>query len=68
MSETTNLWRVDVAGYPIDVRGEDERDYLQQVNSQLARMKMALHRIAKMDPSVPVEHFGDVAREALKNV
>jgi hypothetical protein len=43
-------WRVDVKGYPVTVLGKHARDHLQQANLELARMKMALHRILYMDP------------------
>jgi hypothetical protein len=43
-----DMWRVDVAGYPISVRGQYARDHLEKINRQNAKMKMALHRILKM--------------------
>lgn len=45
-----NIWRVDIMGYPCFVKGEHAKDHLEQVARELARMKMALHRILKMDP------------------
>jgi len=44
------FWRVDVAGCPVSVRGKPSYEYLQSVNSDLARMKMALHQILHLDP------------------
>lgn len=38
--------RVDVAGTAIYVRSDFERRFLERINGDLARMKMALHRIA----------------------
>lgn len=60
-----DMWRVDVAGVPVSVRGEQAKIHLEQVNGQLAKMKMALHRISKMHPSSP--GAGNVAREALRD-
>jgi hypothetical protein len=42
----TDPIRVDVSGTAIYVRSDFERRFLEQTNSHLARMKMALHRIA----------------------
>lgn len=42
--------RVDVKGCPITVIGDDARRHLEGVNADLARMKMALHRIMHMNP------------------
>jgi len=39
--------RVDVAGLAIYVRSDFERGHLEQINNQLARLKMALHQIAR---------------------
>ena len=47
----SDKWRVDVRGYPITVLGEYARDFLDKHNSEYNRMKMALHRILKMDVS-----------------
>jgi len=60
-----DMWRVDVSGYPCSVRGEHAKDHLEAVNRQMARMKMALHRISKMHPSGP--GAGTIAREALSD-
>lgn len=59
-----NMWRVDVAGVPVSVHGESAYEHLRRVNSQLARMKMALHLIAMNWDDAGC---GDIAREALKN-
>lgn len=62
MPTNNDLWRVDVAGYACYVKGKHAADHLERVNGSLARMKMALHRIAKAHPdSVTAE----LALEAL---
>lgn len=45
MATNNDMWRVDVAGYPVSVKGQAARAHLEQINHQFARMKMALHRI-----------------------
>ena len=50
MSAEPTLWRVDVAGVPVYVSGKPACEHLQIVNSDLARMKMALYRILRMNP------------------
>jgi hypothetical protein len=40
-----DMWRVDVAGYPVFVKGQVARAHLEKVNQQLARMRLALHKI-----------------------
>jgi hypothetical protein len=53
MSDTgppNDLWRVDVAGIPVMVKGKPSYEFLQSINTERARMKLALHRILKMDP------------------
>lgn len=62
MSDTGDMWRVDVAGYPVSVRGLPAKDHLERVNNQLARMKMALYRIAKI---CDVTALSEIAREEL---
>lgn len=41
----SDMWRVDVAGVPVNVRGKNAYLHLQNVNRQLAKMKLALHKI-----------------------
>lgn len=55
-------WRVDVAGVPVSVYGEEAMRHLQQVNQQLARMKLALHKLKWVEGSV-----GETAKMGLKN-
>lgn len=62
-NERPTIWRVDIAGRTVFVRGEDAYRHLLSVNSQMANMKMALHRIAKHHPEVR-----DAALEALRQV
>ncbi len=45
-----DLWRADVSGVACFVRGEETMHHLERVNLQVAKMKMALHRILHMDP------------------
>lgn len=59
------MWRVDIAGRTVFVQGEDAYRYLLSVNSQLANMKMALHRIAKQHTHA---HLQSIALEALAKV
>lgn len=56
------LWRVDVSGVSVSVRGEDACRHLQEVNHRMARMKMALHRLCKMHPDADTMN---VARDGL---
>jgi len=42
---TTTLLRVDVAGVPVFVRGQDAYEHLVHVNQKLAIAKLALHKI-----------------------
>lgn len=42
-----DMWRVDVAGCPVLVKGEPSKDFLTHVNRRMARMKMALHKIGQ---------------------
>jgi hypothetical protein len=60
----TDMWRVDVSGYPCSVRGSAAADHLGSVNRRLAKMRLALHRIR--DGGAP-EEFEAIAREALNN-
>lgn len=43
--EKPDLWRVDVGGVPILVKGKPAYEYLQHINSRMAKMKLALHKI-----------------------
>lgn len=52
--------RVDVAGVSIYVRSEFERRHLENVNQQIARMKMALHKLKWIDGET-----GEVAKKGL---
>lgn len=45
-----DLLRADVSGVAIYVRSDFERRFLERTNSQLACMKMALHKIARQAP------------------
>jgi hypothetical protein len=56
----SDMWRVDVAGYPISVRGQHAHDHLEQINRENARMKLALHKLKWIDGEV-----GKVARMGL---
>lgn len=40
-----DMWRVDIEGQSVFVRGESACHHLEQIASRLARMRMALHRI-----------------------
>lgn len=59
------LWRVDIGGVPVSVYGEEAYRYLQTVNHDLAIMKIALHRIAKMTHG-DISH--GIARGALDEI
>lgn len=61
-----DIWRVDVEGYACHVKGEHAKDHLEQVNRKLAKMKMALHRISRIHPSVGLG-AEKIAREAISN-
>lgn len=63
-AETTDMWRVDVSGYPLSVRGEPAREHLERVNRNLAVMKLALHKIAKL--AERPGGVGEIARDALR--
>ena len=63
MAEPNDMLRVDVCGYPVSVRGDAARLHLEQITGKTARMKLALYRIADMDPGIA----GDIAREALSD-
>lgn len=63
MAEPT-LLRVDVAGVPIMVRGEDAYEHLTRVNRSLAVAVLALHRVAKGDPL----NAPDTARNAIQKI
>lgn len=64
-NERPTIWRVDIAGRTVFVRGEDAYRHLLSVNSQMANMKMALHRIAKQHTHA---HLQSIALEALRQV
>jgi hypothetical protein len=66
MSAYPDLLRVDVAGVAVMVRGDVAREHLENVNRDIAKMKMALHRISKMHPAGP--GAGNVARETLNDL
>lgn len=55
-----DIWRVDVAGIPVDVRGEHARDHLQEINQKMARMKLALHKLKSNEGQV-----GEIAKRGL---
>jgi hypothetical protein len=59
-----DMWRVDVAGYPISVRGQVAREHLEQVNRQLSVMKLALHKISAQ--AGQPGGVGQIARDALR--
>jgi hypothetical protein len=59
-----DMWRVDVAGYPIMVRGQVARTHLEQVNRNLAVMKLALHKISAI--ARRQGEVGEVARDAIR--
>lgn len=61
-----NLRRVDIAGIPTMVLGDDAVHRIQARNTEFARMKMALHRIARMEAFE--FDVRELASEALKNV
>jgi len=63
MAKPNDMLRVDVCGYPVSVRGDAARLHLEQITGKMARMKLALHRIADMDPGIA----GDIARVALSD-
>lgn len=56
------LWRVDVSGVSISVRGEVAYRHLQEVNRRMARMELALHHLCKMHPDADTMN---VARDGL---
>ena len=47
-----DMWRADVAGFAVSVRGETAKAHLENVSRKLARMKAALRRIAKFSDEV----------------
>lgn len=59
-----DMWRVDVAGYPVSVKGQVAYEHLQQVNRSLAQMKLALHQIAKI--ANKPGGVGQIARDVLR--
>ena len=63
-------WRVDVKGYPVTVIGKYAHDHVSQAVLEMARMKMALHRILHMDPkewgAQGIYHAQNLAREGLQ--
>lgn len=61
-----DLWRVDVRGFALKVKGGEAARHLEQTLHQMARMQMALHKISQRHPNEGTT--GDSAREALKNV
>ena len=61
-----DMWRVDVEGYPVSVKGQVARAHLEQVNRRLAMMKLALHQIAQL--AQKPGGVGQVARDALRAV
>lgn len=70
MSEIPDMWRVDIAGYPVTVRGSLAKSRLEEVNHQMSRMKLALHRIARSGREKGTSGDGhsyciEVAKEAL---
>jgi hypothetical protein len=59
-----DMWRIDVAGMPISVRGQPAYEHLQQVNRSLAQMKLALHQIAQI--AARPGGVGQIARDVLR--
>ena len=59
-----DMWRVDVAGIPVSVKGRASYEFLQSVNTERARMKMALHRILHMDP----QDWGDLGIDKAQEI
>jgi hypothetical protein len=55
-----DMWRVDVAGVPLMVRGEAARDHLEKINREMDRMKLSLHKLRWRD-----DQAGDIARKGL---
>lgn len=45
-----DLYRVDVSGYSVFVKGEAAKNYLEQINHCMAIMKMALHQVSRRHP------------------
>ncbi len=62
---SADMWRVDVAGYPVSVKGQDAREHLEEVNRSLSQMKMALHQIAAI--ATKPGGVGQIARDALRD-
>jgi hypothetical protein len=61
-NQKPTLWRVDVAGVAVHVHGEEAYRHLERVNQQLARMKLALHKLKWVEGSV-----GKVAKMGLNH-
>ncbi len=59
-----DMWRVDVAGVPIMVRGQVAVAHLEKVNRSLTQAKMALHQIAAL--ARKSGGVGQIARDALR--
>lgn len=62
----SDMWRVDVAGIPVMVKGEHAYRHLEDVNRKLAKMTLALHKIA----SCASYHHGDcpdIAQMAIRS-
>lgn len=57
-------WRVDVRGYAVIVRSEQAMRHLEEVNRELAKMKLALHKIAACQSYAPGDVV-DIARKAI---
>jgi hypothetical protein len=63
---SADIWRVDIAGCSVMVYGKQSYDHLLAVNNQLARMKMALHKIGKRYSPGTEAHW--LAEEGLSDV
>jgi hypothetical protein len=60
-----DMWRVDVAGVACMVRGKGAKEHLERVNSTLARMKLALHKIVLIEDG---DGCNIIALEVLENM
>lgn len=61
MRSAADMWRVDIAGHAITVRGEHAKEVLEKFRHQHAKMKLALHKIIKQHPEA-----SDIAVEGLQ--
>jgi hypothetical protein len=55
-----DMWRVDIAGVSVLVRGEAAKDHLEKINRERIRMKLSLNKIRWRD-----DQAGDIARKGL---